>query len=307
MAGILAFCEVTAQTVPSRRVAESQSGSQFSSARMPPHVPVVFNPHVSTSLEALERAQAELESGAVPPYVAAEFGSMRSVSTSAACGGARTPPRLISYPAVRPAPSWDVERLASLSGRADQRTWLAPWNDIIPDWLKTYVGLEGLASYEINYSPLVLHALIQTEAYSRGATAGSARVRPDQVERLVGLRMERQHRLFSGTAPLRLTAIIEESVLDRPIGGNATMCEQLKHLVKLSARDNIDVLVLPTAIGRHDSLEGMFSVLHFEQAQSIGYIEYPDGAIYVQDQDQNQDQVAAYTRTAESLSSVASS
>ncbi|MGH3888971.1 MAG: Scr1 family TA system antitoxin-like transcriptional regulator, partial [Pseudonocardiaceae bacterium] len=43
------------------------------------------------------------------------------------------------------------------------------------------------------------------------------------------------------------------------------------------------------------------SVLHFEQAQSIGYIEYPDGAIYVQDQDQ----VAAYTRTAESLSSVA--
>ncbi len=199
------------------------------------------------------------------------------------------------------APSWDVERLSSLSGRADQRTWLAPWNDIIPDWLKTYVGLEGLASYEINYSPLVLHALIQTEAYSRGATAGSARVRPDQVERLVGLRMERQRRLFSDTASLRLTAIIEESVLDRPIGSGATMCEQLKHLVELSARDNIDILVLPTAIGRHDSLEGMFSVLHFEQAQSIGYIEYPDGAIYVQDQDQ----VAAYTRTAESLSSVA--
>ncbi len=199
------------------------------------------------------------------------------------------------------APSWDVERLSSLSGRADQRTWLAPWNDIIPDWLKTYVGLEGLASYEISYSPLVLHALIQIEAYSRGATAGSARVRPDQVERLVGLRMERQRRLFSDTAPLRLTAIIEESVLDRPIGGGATMREQLKHLVELSARDNIDILVLPTAVGRHDSLEGMFSVLHFEQAQSIGYIEYPDGAIYVQDQDQ----VAAYTRTAESLRSVA--
>ncbi|MGH4006909.1 MAG: helix-turn-helix domain-containing protein [Pseudonocardiaceae bacterium] len=199
------------------------------------------------------------------------------------------------------APSWDVERLSSLSGRADQRTWLAPWNDVIPDWLKTYVGLEGLASDEINYSPLVLHALIQTEGYSRGATAGSARVRPDQVERLVGLRMERQRRLFSDTTPLRLTAIIEESVLDRPIGGAATMREQLEHLIELSAQDNIDILVLPTAVGRHDSLEGMFSVLRFEQAQSIGYIEYPDGAIYVQDQDQ----VAAYTRTAESLCSVA--
>ncbi len=199
------------------------------------------------------------------------------------------------------APSWDVERLSSLSGRADQRTWLAPWNDIIPDWLKTYVGLEGLASYEIAYSPLVLHALVQTQEYSIGATAGSARVRPDQVERLVSLRMERQRRLFSDPDPLRLAAVIEESVLDRPIGGVETMRAQLDHLVKLSARDNVEILVLPTAVGHHDGLEGMFTVLHFEQAQSIGYIEYPEGAIYVQDQDQ----VAAYTQTAEHLRSLA--
>lgn len=199
------------------------------------------------------------------------------------------------------APAWDVERLSTLAGRAEQRTWLAPWNDIIPDWTKTFVGLEGLAAHEITYSPLVLHALVQTEAYSIGATAGSARVRPDQVERLVSLRMERQRRLFSDTDPLHLTAIIEESVLDRPIGGTATMRAQHEHLVELAARDNVDILVLPTAVGRHDSVEGKFSVLYFEQAQSIGYIEYPDGAIYVQDQDQ----VAAYTRTAESLRSVA--
>ena len=199
------------------------------------------------------------------------------------------------------APSWDVERLSSLAGRADQRTWLAPWNDVIPDWTKTFVGLEGLASHEITYSPLVLHALVQIQEYSIGATAGSARVRPDQVERLVGLRMERQRRLFSDTYPLRLTALIEEAVLDRPIAGAATMCAQLEHLVKLSKRDNVDILVLPTAVGHHDGLEGAFTVLHFEQAQSIGYIEYPDGAIYVQDQDQ----VLVYTRTAESLRYVA--
>ncbi|MGH3855882.1 MAG: DUF5753 domain-containing protein [Pseudonocardiaceae bacterium] len=193
-----------------------------------------------------------------------------------------------------------MERLSTLAGRADQRTWLAPWNDVIPDWLKTFVGLEGLAAHEIAYMPLVPHALVQTQEYSIGSTAGSARVRPDQVERLVSLRVERQRRLFSGTDPLRLTAIIEESVLDRPIGGAVTMREQLQHLVALSARDNVDILVLPTAVGRHDSLEGRFSVLHFEQAQSIGYIEYADGAIYVQ----GQDQVAAYTRTVESLRSV---
>ncbi len=199
------------------------------------------------------------------------------------------------------APAWDVERLSSLSGRADQSSWLARWNDVIPDWLKTFVGLEGLASHEITYMPLVLPALVQTEAYSIGATAGSARVRPDKEERFVSLRMERQRRLFSETDPLHLTAIIEESVLDRPIGGAATIREQLEHLVELSSRENVEILVLPTAVGRHDSLEGAFTVLRFEQAQPIGYIEYHDGAIYVQDQDQ----VTAYTRKAELLRSAA--
>lgn len=99
--------------------------------------------------------------------------------------------------------------------------------------------------------PLVLHALVQTEAYSIGATAGCARVRPDQVERLVGLRMERQRRLFTDTD-------LEESVLDRPIGGTAIMREQLNHLVELSRWDNIEILVLPTSIGHHDGMEGSF-------------------------------------------------
>jgi hypothetical protein len=36
---------------------------------------------------------------------------------------------------------------------------------------------------------------------------------PDQVERLVSLRMEHQRRLLSDTGPLRFTSIIEEAVL----------------------------------------------------------------------------------------------
>ncbi len=71
--------------------------------------------------------------------------------------------------------------------------------------------------------------------------------------------------------------------------------------MELSRRDNVDILVLPTSVGHHDGLEGAFTVLRFEQAQSIGYIEYPEGAIYVQDQDQ----VAAYHKVAEQLRVVA--
>ncbi|HWE91686.1 MAG TPA: helix-turn-helix transcriptional regulator, partial [Pseudonocardiaceae bacterium] len=199
------------------------------------------------------------------------------------------------------APHYEAERLASLAGKADQRSWLARWDDVVPNWLRTFVGLEGLAAHEVIYAPMVLPALVQTEEYSYGTVSSSARVRPDQEERLVSLRMDRQLRLSDAENPLRLTAFIEESVLDRPIGGTEVMRAQLEHLVVLSKHDNVELLVLPTAIGRHDAVASRFLVLHFEQAQSIGYIEYLDGSVYVQDQDQ----VAAYTRTAEALRSVA--
>jgi DNA-binding XRE family transcriptional regulator len=201
------------------------------------------------------------------------------------------------------APNHDIERLSTIAGRADQGSWLARWNDVIPDWLRTYVGLEGLARHVVAYAPLVLPALVQTRAYSAGVTSPSARVRPDQQERMVSLRIERQKRL-TDDQPLRLTAMIEESVLDRPIGGDnatAVMRDQLHHLLELAERDNLEILVLPTAVGRHDGLEGRFTVLHFQDAQSVGYIEIPDDAVYIQDQDQ----VEKYTMSAELLQSVA--
>jgi transcriptional regulator with XRE-family HTH domain len=208
------------------------------------------------------------------------------------------------------APNHDIERLSTLAGRADQGSWLARWNDIIPDWARTYVGLEGLASHVVTYTPLVLPALVHTRDYSAGVTSPSARVRPDQQERMVSLRMERQDRLFAENQPLRLTAMIEESILDRPIGGDnapSVMRGQLQRLIDLTQRDNIEILVLPTAIGRHDGLEGRLDLLHFldpeghKQAQSIGYVEIPDDAIYIQDQHQ----VEKYTTSAELLRSVA--
>lgn len=199
------------------------------------------------------------------------------------------------------APRYEADRLASLAGRADQRSWLARWDDVIPDWAKTIVGLEGLAAHEVIYAQMVLPALAQTQEYSHGATASSARVRPDQEERMVSLRMTRQRRIFEEENPLALTAFIEESVFDRPIGGPEVMRAQLEHLIMLAKRDNVEILVLPTAIGRHDAIDSRFLLLHFEHAQSIGYVEYLDGSVYVQDQDQ----VAAYTRTADALRKVA--
>ncbi len=104
--------------------------------------------------------------------------------------------------------------------------------------------------------------------------------------------MDRQRRLHSDSDPLQFLALIEESVLDRPVGGPAVMRRQLEHLISMSERDNVEIQVLPTSVGWHDGGVGPFTLLGFAQAQSIAYLEIVNGAIYVQDHDE----VAGYTR-----------
>src|SRR4051812_23876314 len=39
----------------------------------------------------------------------------------------------------------DVDRLTTLAGSSEGKTWWASWSHLVPDWFKTFVGLEGLA------------------------------------------------------------------------------------------------------------------------------------------------------------------
>jgi hypothetical protein len=59
--------------------------------------------------------------------------------------------------------------------------------------------------------------------------------------------------------------------------------------------------LLPTASGAHAAVGQPFKLLDFPKARPVAYIEIPDGAIYVQ----NQDQARGYTRMVEQLLDVA--
>lgn len=193
-----------------------------------------------------------------------------------------------------------LDRLASLAGRADQSVWWAPFSDALPDWFKIFVGLEGLAVSQSTFESRAIPGQLQTPEYAAALLEGNLRVPPMDIGQVVRGRMARQ-RLADESNPLRLRAVIEEHVLDRAVGGPGIMRAQLTHLLDLMRRDNVEVHVVPIAVPVHDGLEGDFLLLNFDEAQSIGYIEYPDGAIYIQDQAQ----VATYALSMERLCSVA--
>jgi len=198
------------------------------------------------------------------------------------------------------APQRDIDRLTSLTGQADDATWWAPWAQVVPDWLKTFVGLEGLAVREFVFEPIVIPGLLQTEDHAAALTAGTPRVRADHGERFVGFRMARTRRLTDPERPLQLHAVLTEGALRLAVGSPEVQQAQLRHLVELAALPTVTIQVLRPEDGP-PTANGQFVLLDFDSVRSIGYVELQDGAVYLQDPEQ----VRTYTMVAENLQRIA--
>lgn len=180
----------------------------------------------------------------------------------------------------------DVDRLTSLTTRADEATWWAPWAQVVPDWLKTFVGLEGLAETEFIFEPIIIPGLLQTEQYAAAITARTPRVRADHSERFVGFRIARTRRLTDPERPLKVHAVLTEGALRLAVGDPELRQAQLRHLLDLAELPTVTIQVIRPEDGPHTALTGQFAVLGFETVRSIGYVELHDGAVYLQDADQ---------------------
>jgi hypothetical protein len=85
-----------------------------------------------------------------------------------------------------------------------------------------------------------------------------------------------------------LHAVIDESVLRRPIAGREMMRDQLEAILVAARRPNITIRVLPYNVGAHAGLEGAFTVLSFAEAvdPDVAYVEGTAGDVYVESSEQ---------------------
>jgi transcriptional regulator with XRE-family HTH domain len=160
-----------------------------------------------------------------------------------------------------------------------------------PGWWRTYglddrgyVPLEAAASLVRQFNPMVVPGLLQTPEYAR-ALFRTVLVPMDdeQREREIEIRSIRQRRLLAEEHPLELAAILDESVLHRPVGGPKVLRGQLEHLLMAAELDTVTLRVLPTAVGEHAGLDGGFILLSFGDLDEpdIVYIEPVTGSVHI--------------------------
>lgn len=192
-------------------------------------------------------------------------------------------------------------QLLQLAKQTNLPGWWHRYNDLMPKWFEDFVGLEEAANrirvYELQFVP----GLLQTEDYARAlASHGDPKMVTDAVERRVALRMRRQKLLVGPEAP-RLWAVIDESVLYRPIGGPKVLKAQIDRLLELTALSHIALQVVPYSVSGYHA-EGAFTLLSFAEPElpNIAYIEHLSGALYLE----KLDEIETYSRALDQLAVV---
>ena len=148
----------------------------------------------------------------------------------------------------------------------------------VPDDFRDALALEREASHIIEYQPIIVPGLLQTEGYARSVVAAG---RPwdtaDGVEAVVKARMSRKHLLNREPGPI-IWVVLDWAVLHRKIGrAPDVMRGQWQYIVSLIESQRIKLQVVSQKAREHPGLCPPFRVLRFDDRPTVVYGDHVMG------------------------------
>lgn len=142
------------------------------------------------------------------------------------------------------------------------------------NWKRTEADAASISEYE----SMLIPGLLQTPVYARAVYETRVPVcEADEIERLVQGRLERQGVLDRRPKAI-VSYVVEESVFQRPIGGEPVLKEQLLHVLEsVSTRNHVTLQVMPTQRSAHAGLMGPLKLLSTREGRNLGYTEGQGG------------------------------
>ncbi|MEO5877176.1 MAG: DUF5753 domain-containing protein [Streptosporangiaceae bacterium] len=137
-----------------------------------------------------------------------------------------------------------------------------------PDWLGENFRQEQRALVIKMWHGGLVPGLLQTPDYARAGLVSGGVV---DVDKDLEIRMGRQ-KILDRSDPPMLWAMVDQSALDRPAGGEAIMFAQLAHLLEMMERPNIGLRVIPRSEGVHTGLDGNFKIMSLPECD-VGFME----------------------------------
>lgn len=193
------------------------------------------------------------------------------------------------------------EFLKSLAREAKTRGWWQIHGSGVPEWFSIYIGLEQDACSFRQYQCEVIPGLMQTPAYARELHTSGAHMSPEDMDRAIQVRLERQAMLTRPDAP-EAWFVVNEATLRNVIGNRGLMREQLERVLASAELPSVTLQVLPFDSGTYPAT-GSFTMLGFPDPEDPDLV-YRDGitdALYLE----GEQHVREYTRAFDGLRAAA--
>ncbi|MDL4772741.1 helix-turn-helix domain-containing protein [Actinomadura xylanilytica] len=157
--------------------------------------------------------------------------------------------------------------------RAGRRAYLPPG-------FPQFIELEDEATSVRAYVVQVIPGLLQAESYARAVM--SAGQTPEALDEIVAARMERKP-ILTRVPLTQFQFVINEAALRVPVGGDEVMREQIQRLIDMAGLPNVQIRVLPFSSVTYAALDGLFTILGFQDGAESVYIEGPELAQVIED------------------------
>jgi transcriptional regulator with XRE-family HTH domain len=157
----------------------------------------------------------------------------------------------------------------------------ATLHESLMPWFREWVSIEQEAIALRSFEPLVVPGLLQTEDYARALHVGASPLLGEEMEQQVAARIARQV-ILDRPSPPQFVAVIDHTVLRRPVGGPRVMREQLLHLAEMGRRPKIHLHLVPGQVGAYPGLNGAFVIATPPQGDDVGYLDTQTRAIVVE-------------------------
>src|SRR3954452_22529709 len=239
------------------------------------HGPAVRRRKLGAELRAL-RTSAGLTSGEAARLVGWHQSKVSRIETGAS--GVKPADVRLLLDAYRVGDTNLRELLLVLAGSdesAGRHHWWHAYRGVLPPTYRDFISLESQASGMRTLETSVVPGLLQTPEYARAVTRaavhGGVDDTEDRLDTLVEVRLARQDVLRSDP-PLELSAVLDEAVLRREVGGPEVMARQLDRLREAATLPHVRLQVLPFAAGAHIGVTGPFVIFSFPNTTDLDVV-----------------------------------
>ncbi|CAL9320885.1 helix-turn-helix domain-containing protein [Streptomyces sp. CSDS2] len=162
--------------------------------------------------------------------------------------------------------------LAGSEETSGRHRWWHAYRGVLPPTYRDFISLESQASAMRTLETTVVPGLLQTAEYARAVTRAAVKdLDEDRLDTLVEVRLARQDVLRSDP-PLTLSAVLDEAVLRREVGGPGVMARQRRRLMEAARLPQVRLQVLPFTAGAHIGLTGPFVIFSFPSTSDLDVV-----------------------------------